>query len=93
MEERVAFVVLGSAGSRVEWQACLGVDVAGVKELVVLIAWLAAVGQIWADVVQLAEPAGEGNVLGVGEAGGAKDDDAVLLLRESCELAQGLSVL
>ena len=76
MEEPVATaIVVPWAVHRQDF--AIVVHVPGVKELVEVVARLAAALDVRADVVEGAEAAGESDVLGVGEVGGAEDEDAV----------------
>ena len=64
VEEAVAFPVVRARAVRAEHFAVV-VDVAGVEELVVFVARLAAAGHVGPDVVEVAETSREGHVRGV----------------------------
>ena len=79
MEETIALIILCSRRGWVKDFASLGINIAGIEELIELIAWLAAVGHVWPDIVKIPEALRERDVGCVGEAGGAENDHAVLI--------------
>jgi hypothetical protein len=58
VEEAVAFAIVRPRTVEAQHVAIV-VDVTGVKELVVFVAWFASSGHVWPDVVQVAESPGE----------------------------------
>ena len=78
MEEAVPFPVVRPWAVEGE-NFALVVYVSGVEELVVVVAGFAAAGHVGADVVEVAEAAGEVYVRYVVQAGAAEDAEAVLM--------------
>lgn len=78
MEEAVAFAVV-RPWAVVSQDFAFVVHVPGVEEFVVFVAWFAAAGHVGANVVEVAEAAGEVHVAGVVEACVAEDAETVLV--------------
>lgn len=88
VEQRVAFVVVRARVVRRD-DFALGVEVAGVEELEVLVAELAAWCQVPLDVVELAKPPAKGDMAVICEARSTEDDESILYhVRHSCEAAK-----
>lgn len=77
VENEVALPLVSARRVRVE-DVAIGVEVAGVKDLDVLVAQLATGRQESLDVVEITEPAGEGDVAVVVEARIAEEEEAIL---------------